>query len=133
MNLRHVQVQVYTWRLISLAWSKQKSLFIKPRLQSAGLFILSEWHKIHFWKTSLIPVKIMILERCWSDIDLDIAIVNESHGDVNLPFNLTSGSWDWTNQILISPWHCCNNGRYPVENSSVSATRMPRLYCGNWN
>ena len=53
--------------------------------------------------------------------------------------NLTSISWVWTNQTLISSWHRRNNGRYPAESNppgsyttSVSATIMSRLYCGNW-
>ena len=28
---------------------------------------------------------------------------------------VTSGSWDWTNQTLISSWHRRDNGRYPAE------------------
>ena len=50
--------------------------------------------------------------------------------------NLTSGSWDWTNQTLTSSWHRRDNGRYPTERNpprlyttSVLATIMPRLYC----
>ena len=36
-------------------------------------------------------------------------------------------------------WHRCDNGRYPAErdppgsyDTSVSATIMSRLFCGNW-
>ena len=56
--------------------------------------------------------------------------------------NLTSRSWDWTNQTLISPWYRRDNGRSgrnPAERnppglytSSVSGTIMSRLYYGNW-
>ena len=53
--------------------------------------------------------------------------------------NLTSISLDWTNQTLVSSWHSRDNGRYPAERnppgsytSSVSATIISRLYCGNW-
>ena len=62
-------------------------------------------------------------------------IVNETHDDINL----TSRSWDWTNQNLMSLWHRRDNGRYAAEKnpprlytSSVSATIMPLLYYGNW-
>ena len=53
--------------------------------------------------------------------------------------NLTSGSWDWTNQTLISSWHRRDNRPYPAERNPsglyatlVSATIMPYLYCSNW-
>ena len=39
----------------------------------------------------------------------------------------------------MSPWHRRDNGHYPAERNppgsyttSVSATLMPCLYCGNW-
>ena len=51
---------------------------------------------------------------------------------------LTSGSWDLTNQTLMSSWHCFDNGRYPAERNpsgsyttAVSSKIMPRL-CVNW-
>ena len=54
-------------------------------------------------------------------------------------FNLTSGSWDWTNQTLMTLWHRSDSGRYPAEknpsgsySTSVSVTTMPRLYCDIW-
>ena len=53
--------------------------------------------------------------------------------------NLISGSWDWTNQTLTSSWHRRDGEHYPAQRnlpgsytSSVSATIIPRLYCGNW-
>ena len=51
---------------------------------------------------------------------------------------LTSDSWDWAYQTLISSWHGPYNEHYPAErnppglhNTSVSAAIMPRYY-GNW-
>ena len=75
----------------------------------------------------------ILLWHCWY-------IVNEIPDDVNLrDINLTSTSCDWTNQTLMSSWHRHNNGRYPAHRnppgsytSSVSATKMQPLYCGNW-
>ena len=51
----------------------------------------------------------------------------------------TLGSWDWTNQTLMSSWLRRDNGRYPAKRNppglyttSGSATVMLRLYYGNW-
>ena len=92
-----------------------------------------------------IPVDILILQQCWSDITPNIAMIL-----------LIYCKWNtWRCQFAISVWHQDldigpirllmwswyrqDNGRYPAGRNppgscttSVSATIMPRLYCGNW-
>ena len=66
------------------------------------------------------------LWHCWY-------ILNKHMTTSICDINLTSRSWDLTNE------HRRDNGHYPAKKnppesypSSVSATIMPRLYCGNW-
>ena len=72
------------------------------------------------------------LWHCWY-------VVNETHDDVDCHINLTSISWDWAYQTLMSSWHRRDNWHSPAERnppgsytSSASATIISRLYCGNW-
>ena len=41
--------------------------------------------------------------------------------------NLTSGSWDWTNQALTLPWHRRNDGRYPAKINPPGLLTTPVL------
>ena len=92
------------------------------------------WSQRTFWYCNDVGVISPSISpwHCWY-------IVNEKHDDVNLRYQPDSGSWDWANQTLMLSWHRRDNRRYPAERdpsgsytTSVSATIMPRLYCGNW-
>ena len=93
--------------------------------------IISQWA---FWYCNNIGVTSpsILLWHCWYT-------VNETHDDVSLRYQLDINILRLTNQTLMSSWHLRNNGRYPAEKkfpetytTSVLATIIPRLYCGNW-
>ena len=93
----------------------------------------------------ILPVDILILWRCRSDIALDIALTLQIYCKWNTwrcQFVISVWHQDLDigpTRLLVLSWHRHNNGRYPAERNlpglcttPVSDTIIPRLYCGNW-
>ena len=105
---------------------KIKSTLLNP--DNLGTLSFTQWT---FWYRNDIAVTSpsILVWHCWY-------IVNEHMTMSICDINLTSGSWDWTNQTLMSSWHRHDNGRSernaaeinPPESYtfSVSATIMLR-------
>ena len=91
------------------------------------------------------PVDILILQRCRSDIAVDIAmtlLIYYKSNTWRCQFAISIWHQDLDIgliRLLMSSWHRHDNGRYPAERNpwescttSVSATITAHLYYGNW-